>query len=770
MDLNDEAFKSLCGELMAAKNINKLVVKPGQLDPAYATRSTTIEVDIDNVAELKRLTDVQAALNKILSVSLQNISLVAMLQQVLELVLEIPWLALEKKGCIFLTKGKQKTLELVVHHNLGKPLLKMCENVPFGRCLCGRAAQSQKLVFKDCVDADHENLPAGITPHGHYNIPIVTDDVTMGVLNLYVKHGHQPEQIEQQFLSMVAVSLAGIIGHKQSETRLQILSRAVESSASMILITDSDGKIEYVNPRFTTVNGYTIEELIGKSPRIFQAIETSEDVYTEMRKDILSGKEWQGEFYNKKKNGDRYWSKSIVSPIRDENGQISHIVSIQEDITKEYELSQKLSHQASHDELTGLINRREFENCLEQVIYTKVQGQFEHSLIYMDLDQFKVVNDSCGHDAGDELLRQVGGVFRSVIRKSDTLARLGGDEFGLLMENCSVEPAQRVANALLKAVMDFQFNWDARVFRIGISIGLVVFDGENSSLTELMKRADAACYRAKNLGRNRVHLYEAEDQGLVQQHGEMRWVEKINLALDEGRFVLHAQPIVPVNNLSDEHHYELLIRMVDTEGKIIPPGAFIPAAERYDLMTKVDRWVVSAAFKLYKDCEQSWSSARQLSINISGQSIAELEFLDFVVQQIQGKQIPADHICFEITETAAISNMSTASHFIAILRTMGCKFSLDDFGSGLSSFGYLKNFHVDYLKIDGMFVKEIVDNPIDFAMVKSINDVAQVMGMETIAEFVENDAIIEKLRLIGVNYLQGYGVGKPKSVSEIWVD
>ncbi len=684
------------------------------------------------------------------------------------MVLEIPWLALEKKGCIFLVKEHRKTLEMAVYHNLGKPLLTMCANVAFGRCLCGRAAQSQRLVFKDCVDADHENLPAGITPHGHYNVPIVSKGLTVGVLNLYVKHGHQPDSTEQQFLSMVGSALATIIDRNQTETRLQTLSRAVESSGSIIIITDHYGRIEYVNLQFTVVTGYTAEEVMGKSPRIMDAYETPDEIYEEMRKTILSGNEWRGDFYNKKKNGQRYWSKSIVSPIRDDHGEISHIVSIQEDVTKQYEMAQKLSYQASHDELTGLVNRREFEIRLGRAVSESGQDKIEHVLCFMDLDQFKVVNDTCGHSAGDELLRQISVGFLAMVRKSDTLARLGGDEFGILMEHCSPEHGQRVADLILKAAMDFQFNWEGRNFKIGISIGLVAITEETVSLEELMKRADAACYMAKDLGRNRVHIYQAEDEDLVRQHGEMQWVERINQALEEDRFVLYAQPIVAVNESPDDpHHFEILLRMIDDDGNTIPPGAFLPSAERYNLITKLDRWVVNAVFSHYHVRSEHASSPIQFSINLSGQSITNMEFLDFVLDQMQKKAIPAEKICFEITETAAISNLNKASKFMSVLRRMGCRFALDDFGSGLSSFGYLKNLQVDYLKIDGMFVKDIVDDVIDFAVVKSINEVGQLMGMETIAEFVENDEIRDMLRIIGVNYVQGYGIGKPEPLSGI---
>ena len=410
------------------------------------------------------------------------------------LILDIPWLTLEEKGCIFLVKEHQKSLEMAVHHNLGDPLLKMCANVAFGRCLCGRAAQLQQLVFKACVDADHENRPTGITPHGHYNVPIISKGATLGVLNLYVKHGHQPDSTEQQFLIMAASALASIIERKETETKLQTLSHVVDASGSIIVITDHYGKIEYVNSQFTVVTGYSAEEVIGKSPRIFDAYETPDEIYQEMRETILSGEEWRGDFYNKEKNGQRYWSKSIVSPIRNDYGEISHIVSIQEDVTEQYELAQKLSYQASHDELTGLVNRREFEIRLGRAVSKNGQEKIEHVLCFMDLDQFKVVNDTCGHTAGDEMLRQISAEFLSRVRKSDTLARLGGDEFGVLMEHCSPEQGRRVADLILKDTMDYQFNWDGRSCKIGVSIGLVPITEETASLDELMKCADAACY------------------------------------------------------------------------------------------------------------------------------------------------------------------------------------------------------------------------------------------------------------------------------------
>ncbi len=625
------------------------------------------------------------------------------------------------------------------------------------------------MASKNSVDGDRQIFINGLTPKRHYHVPIVVEGGSpLGVLELYVKHGHRFGPSEQQFLYEVARTLANIIDRNRLDTQRNTLACAIESSGSIMLITNRRGMIEYVNPQFTVVTGYTAKEVMGHSPRMLAAFETPDEIYQEMRNTILSGTEWRGDFYNKKKNGERFRLKSIVSPVKDEHGNVSHIVSIQEDVTQEYELSKELSYQSSHDGLTGLINRREFEIRLEKLLSGNPRTKAMHTLIFMDLDHFKGVNDSCGHTAGDELLRQISTEFQSKVRRADTLARLGGDEFGILMEHCLVEDALKIADSILKSVLDYQFYWEKQVFRIGVSIGLTAFTDETVSVTELMKRADAACYRAKELGRNRIHSYQKKDEEIVKVHGEMHWVERINQALDEDRFTLHAQAIVPLMELPDtDRCYELLLRMVDVKGNIIEPGAFLPAAGRYNLMPQLDRWVVGHALTLLNSGGQCCSALKWVSINLSEQSIADVGFLDFVLNDIQNRAVPPGKICFEIKETAAVSNLKPVSHFISVLSRIGCRFVLDDFGKGLSSFGYLTKLKVDYLKIDGVLVKNILDDPIDYAMVKSINEVGQVMGMKTIAACVENDDIKEKLRWVGVSFAQGSGIEKPRPISEI---
>ncbi len=557
-----------------------------------------------------------------------------------------------------------------------------------------------------------------------------------------------------------------ITERRQVDEEVLKLSRAVEASSSVVFITDLDGTIEYVNPKFTDATGYTKDEIIGQNPRILKSGETPENIYEDMWETITSGGEWIGEMHNRKKDGSYYWGRSSVSGVKNEKNEITHYIAIQDDVTHEYEMAEKLTYQASHDALTGLINRHEFERRAERLLTTIKTDRDDHALCFMDLDQFKVVNDTCGHAAGDEMLRQLGQVLQDAVRHRDTLARIGGDEFGVLMEHCSLDHAHRVASSLQRTVQDFQFVWEGRSFKVGVSIGLIAITESIPNLTELLKGADVACYQAKDLGRNRIHVYQTEDESLARRQGEMQWVARINQAIEEDRFCLYAQTIVPLDNRTDKH-YELLIRMKDDKDGVILPGAFLPAAERYDLITKLDYWTVENTFGALSKNPGFLKQINFISVNLSGQSLADEPFLDFVVKLIHDTGVEGEKVCFEITETTAISNLSTATEFISKLKELGCRFALDDFGSGLSSFGYLKRLPVDYLKIDGMFVKDIVDDPIDHAMVKSINEIGHVMGMQTIAEFVENDVIKGMLKEIGVDYGQGFGIDKPIPLDEL---
>jgi len=554
---------------------------------------------------------------------------------------------------------------------------------------------------------------------------------------------------------------------KEIELNLKKLSLAVEQSPNLVVITNTQGIIEYVNHKITELTGYIPEEVIGKLPSIFRSDNTSDSVHRELWATITSGQEWRGVMQNQKKNGEIYWAQESIAPVKDNNDVITHYVAIQEDVTTARALSEKLSFQAEHDPLTGLINRQAFEQRLERVVETAKSNDSEHALCYLDLDQFKIVNDSCSHAAGDELLRQLSKEFSQTIRYRDTLGRLGGDEFAVLMEHCSLQQAQRTAEKILDTVAQFQFGWENKSFRIGVSIGLVPITRHSAGIGDLLKQADIACYAAKDAGRNRIHVFHQHDDEYIQQHhGEMDWVSKINKALEQDRFILYAQAIAPLRT-GLEPHYEILIRMLDDNDEIINPGAFLPTVERYHLSQKIDRWVVHNTFNWIKDNPDRYQKNTVFSVNLSGQNLGDELLLKFIYDEFNTTGISYKNICFEITETAAILNLSAASDFIESLKNAGCKFSIDDFGSGLSSFDYLKKLPVDYLKIDGIFVKDIIDDPVDLALVKSINDIGHVMGKQTIAEFVENQEILDELNKIGVDFAQGYHLDKPKPLSEL---
>jgi diguanylate cyclase (GGDEF)-like protein len=430
---------------------------------------------------------------------------------------------------------------------------------------------------------------------------------------------------------------------------------------------------------------------------------------------------------------------------------------------KELKLGQeyavKLAYHASHDPLTNLVNRLEFEKRLALAIHTATSQGRQHSVMYLDLDQFKIVNDTCGHNAGDQLLRQVSALLKEQVREGDSLARLGGDEFGVLLENCPMQEAIGIADKLRLCIADFRFVSEGKAFSIGASIGVVQVADGMLNLTDILSAADAACYMAKEKGRNRVQFYRPHDSEVSMRRGELEWVPRLQRALHEGRFVLYSQQIMSIGGqFPQTSHHELLVRMLDDHGKIIPPMAFIPAAERYSIMPMIDQWVVQNAFaaisSLGPDCGT-------FAINISGASIGDERILEFVREQFRRYVMPPRSVCFEITETAAIANFDKAARFFGEMKSLGCLFSLDDFGAGMSSFGYLKHLPVDFIKIDGSFVKDIAHDPIAVAMVRAINDVGHVMGKKTIGEFVDGEIVLGTLREIGVDFAQGNWISPP---------
>jgi diguanylate cyclase (GGDEF)-like protein/PAS domain S-box-containing protein len=565
------------------------------------------------------------------------------------------------------------------------------------------------------------------------------------------------------------VHVEDISEQKENEAEINKLLLSIEHSPNVVMITNNDAVLEYVNPKFTEVTGYTSEEVLGKKPSILAAEENSSSIYRQLWDTISIGKEWRGEFLNRKKNGDIYWASQIIFPIKNKNNEITHYVSLHEDITEARKITEQLSYQASHDMLTGLINRSEFEKRLERVINTAKNEESENVLCFLDLDQFKLINDACGHMAGDEFLHRLGDVLKNTTRHRDVIARLGGDEFAVLMEHCPLEQGIKIAEQIRTEIEEFQFLWEKKYFSVGVSIGLTVINNESQNLIELLKQADTACYTAKDMGRNRIHVYRENDLALATRKGEMNWAQKLNDALTEDQFMLYAQEIVPVSSSADKiKSYEILLRLDNPDGEPISPTEFIVAADRYNLNVKIDRWVIANFMSwLIKNQDYFKINSTQFSINLSGASINDKEIKTLIIEYLDSSFFDPQKITFEITETAAIANFVKANEFMSDLSRYGCKFSLDDFGSGLSSFAYLKNLPTDTLKIDGMFVKDIDHNKNDYAMVRIINEIGHTMGMKTVAEFVENEAIMKKLKEIGVNYAQGYWTGKVLPIDSI---
>jgi diguanylate cyclase (GGDEF)-like protein/PAS domain S-box-containing protein len=543
----------------------------------------------------------------------------------------------------------------------------------------------------------------------------------------------------------------------------------LQSIGDGVITTDANSTVDYINPVAEQLTGWRLEDAMGRPiEEIYRAFheETCEPLENPLSVSIRRTRPIKSvrPMLLIRRDGNELYVESTAAPIRDGAGQVSGGVLVFHDVTESRELNRRLSYHASHDLLTGLVNRREFESRVERALKSAKARESSYALCYLDIDQFKIINDTCGHSAGDVLLGQVGALLKSKVRWRDTLARLGGDEFGILLEACSLDEALRTAEVLREAVRNFRFTWEDRVFRLGASVGVVPIAADNEDVASILSAADSACAAAKEGGRNRVHSFAENDIELMRRRREMQWAARINAALEEGRFELYRMTIQPLQRPEPGQHYELLLRMRDESGRMVSPDNFIAAAERYGLTPAIDRWVIENALRWLVSEADEREKLAMCSINLSGQSLGDDKFLPFVIEQFQKSGIDASKICFEITETAAVASFSQANRFIQALRELGCRFALDDFGTGLSSFGYLKHFPVDFLKIDGSFVREILHDPIDREMVRSINEIGHLTGKKTIAEFAENAEIIQMLTSLGVDYAQGYGIAQPQRV------
>jgi diguanylate cyclase (GGDEF)-like protein/PAS domain S-box-containing protein len=542
----------------------------------------------------------------------------------------------------------------------------------------------------------------------------------------------------------------------------------LQSIADAVITTDRAGTVDYLNPIAEKMTGWPSDEACGRN--VTDIVKLVKDGTHEAIEDPVSRALASGDPIHLadqtvlvSRRGLEVPIQATVAPIRDRAGQTGGAVIVFSDVSRERRMKRLLSYQAAHDALTGLINRREFESRLNAAIETaRADKAVRHAMIYVDLDQFKIVNDTCGHPAGDQLLRQVTGILQTRVRANDVLARLGGDEFGVLLEHCTPDQALRIADSLRQAIHDLRFQWGTNTMQIGASIGIVQIDQQTETVATLLSAADIACYSAKDGGRNRVQVYDPASASA--RHREMRWMARLTHARDEGRLDIMFQPIVRVAaSAKDRPHYELLLRLHDENGAMVLPDEFIPAAERFNLMPSLDRWVIEKVLRDYVPSARDGveEAAFTVAVNLSGTTLSDPGFLEFLIDTLEAHEPTPGVLCFEVTETAAITNLGHASYLMREMASRGCLIALDDFGSGLSSFNYLRTLPVNYLKIDGAFVQNVANDPVDRSMVEAIVQVGRAIGIETVAERVETPAVLETLRRIGVGYAQGFLVGRP---------
>lgn len=552
----------------------------------------------------------------------------------------------------------------------------------------------------------------------------------------------------------------------------ELLRVTLESIGDGVITTDAQGNVAWMNPVAERMTGWLSDEAAGRpTGQVFNILqqETREFAQSPVSRCLAEGENvaLPGNTVLVSRGGGEYGIQDSASPIRSADGQILGAILVFRDVSEQRRLGQEMTFRAQHDELTGLINRSEFENRLGKLIQEAPLTGGAHSLLYMDLDQFKLVNDACGHAAGDLLLKQLASIFQSVVRSRDTLARLGGDEFGVLLEHCTVEQAKRVAEQICSQMEEFRFLHDGRRFRLGTSIGLVPVDARWTNVEAPMQAADSASYAAKEAGRNRVHVWYDTDQAVTVRMGQTQWGSRLENALHERRLELFGQRIEPLSATAKQGgaHVEVLLRLREDDGSLISPGAFLPAAERFHMATRIDKWVLKEVLSFLRD-RASAGDIEMFAVNLSGQSVEDQEFHRYVGELLAGSSVDLRKLCFEITETSAITNLANATLFIEAMRKLGVRIALDDFGAGASSFGYLKSLSVDFLKIDGQFVRDLIEDPLDLAAVRCFTEVAKVVGVKTIAEFVERDELIEPLLAIGVDYVQGFTVHKPQPLAQ----
>ena len=658
--------------------------------------------------------------------------------------------------------------------------------IGLGHGSCAASVYLSRSVLVADMSKDHfwNQVRVGALKSGlvaAWSTPIKSADGRMlGALGVYRPEIGLPDPQQNESIAH-ASKLAGIaIERLLAETRRKHAEQAViaekeraqvtlQSIGDGVISTCARGLIEYMNPVAEKLTGWAIAEARGRAlSEVLNLIDetTRKHVSHSLERLQTSGGSVSGSAHPVllTREGQEVAVQESSAPIRDRNGEVIGAVIVVHDVTQERRLKRALSYQATHDALTGLINRREFDVRLRDALSVAQRGERHFSLLYVDLDQFKVVNDTCGHQAGDRLMRDVTSLLRARVRTQDTIARLGGDEFGILLDDTSVAQAGRIADSVRQAIHNYRFIWAGSTLTVGASIGVVEINRNTDSVAAVLSAADIACYAAKESGRNRIHIYDGD--GAVDRHRELHWAARLTRAVEENRLELFYQPIVPIAAAGPMNFHELTVQLRDDDGRLVPAGEFIPAAERYNVMPAIDRWVILRALERLRNAPMGPAASPVLAVNLSGNSLSDQSFLEFVVEHAGAPDV-ARRLCFEITETAAVTNWSNALYFMKELQQRGCRFALDDFGSGLSSFMYLRTLPVDYLKIDGQFIAQVAANPVDRNMVEAICKIGRSLGIFTVAECVESETVLAELKRIGVDFAQGYYLARPRPIIDL---
>ncbi|USX12411.1 EAL domain-containing protein [Oxalobacteraceae bacterium OTU3CAMAD1] len=630
------------------------------------------------------------------------------------------------------------------------------------------------MVHEDDREALLETMQSTIDARGEYQVGyrLHSADGALRWLRAQAKILCDDQGTPVRTLGLIWDVSAMVEQQRVAQERERMAEVTLDCIGDGVITTDQYGTTRYLNGAAERLTGWTRARAAGRDiSEVLPLIDEvggrpiEHAVYKCLLKREAIGLSAHAMMVTR--DGRRIAVEDTAAPIRQTNGNMLGAVLVFRDVTHQRALSSQLSWHASHDVLTGLCNRREFERHIAHALHVSKHDDHTHALLYIDLDRFKLVNDTAGHAAGDALLQILANLLQEKMRDSDVLARLGGDELGVLLGYCKFDQARLIAEEIRQLVKEFRFVWDEHSFEIGASIGMVEISADSKSVSDLLVAADEACYMAKDQGRNRIHVYSESDATLARRHTEMMWVPRLNDALQHDRFTLYAMPIAGLQG-NQQPHEEILLRLKDDAGEVIRPDRFIPAAERYHMMPMLDRWVIRAVCRHIAGSQAAGAAGNDtrplFAVNLSGPSMNDDKLHQFIIDQFVDHGVDPARICFEITETAAIRNLPKAQELMARLKLLGCRFSLDDFGSGLSSFGYLKSLPVDFLKIDGSFIRGIADNPVHRAMVEAIHKVGQVIGIQTIAEYVEDTVTLDVIGSIGIDFAQGYAVGRERAL------